>query len=234
MNIVLPIKSEIKNLQTLTMFWNNIDWKNQFELPKAIFDIIDEVQFDMFSIFYDSPPRISYDSLPDAIKIKLNEVKNKFWRYFFSWKDVLYYIEAIWSIRDKIKDSINTYWVFCDIDDTLVVNWHLNDNVVKKLVAYYKKWKHIQLWTAWNINKKCKLLSSLLPEFEKLWLTKEIMNKMKIIALFDKQWKFFWNIVNKYDYERLRPEIVIDDRCYKRFVYQMNCIPKNFINVNDL
>jgi len=238
-----PFKNEILNIKDYDEELMNNSESNEImhlensKIPNNIHDVEAEFSNEIFVTFHYSHPPLDYDWLSDGVKNKLNEIKNKYPNYFFSWKDVLYYIEGVRS-RNKLwwLLKVNTDWVFCDIDGTLVLDWHINAKTTEKLKLYHEEWKHIQLWTAGNIYNKKKLLNNLLTEFEALWLSLEDLAQMWIVDQYrlKSTWKICRDIVNKYDYEWLQPEVVIDDRNYEKFVYILDIVPRNFVNVNSL
>jgi hypothetical protein len=144
----------------------------------------------------------------------------------------LYYIERLIS-KNKFS-SVDTTWIFCDIDGTLVIDGHINPKVIQKLLDYSNVWKRIQLWTAWNIYNKVELLDSLLPEFLELWLDLEKLRNIWFIDISPDWDRYFRCIENKYNYQWSTPEIVLDDRSVKKFNYLLNIKPQKFINVNSL
>lgn len=212
-------------------FIKDCPMQNGDKLTNKIGYIIDDTTFGIASVLLQPTPPLEYDWLSDTDKNKLKQIKNRFPDYFFSEKDVLYYLE--WLIS-KVKISPDTTWIFCDIDGTLVTDGHINPKVIQKLIDYYNVWKRIQLWTAWNIYNKVELLDSLLPEFLGLWLDLEKLRNMWFIDISPDWDRYFRCINNKYDYQWLTPEIVLDDWPVKRFNYLLDIKPQHFINVNSL
>lgn len=231
--ILRPVKFDIENIRFEDEY--NADHE-KFTLRNNYEDVILSLKLQIEDFFLPkTPKKIKYNQLPKNIKGIIKYIKDKFPNYFHSYEEVVYYIEWLLS-KTKGIERLYENDIFCDIDWTLVVNNHLNKKVVDKLLSYYNEWKKIRLWTAWNINKKKILLDGLLEEFYGFWLDETKLHNMWLLV--DFKWKTFQNhvrkIENKYDFEWLKPEIVIDDWCYKRFLYQINATPKSFINVNDL
>lgn len=193
---------------------------------------VEDTTFEIASILSRPTPPLVYDWLSDTDKNKLKQIKNKFPNYFFSENDVLYYIERLIS-KNKFS-SVDTTWIFCDIDGTLVMDGHINPKVIQKLLDYSNVWKRIQLWTAWNIYNKVELLDSLLPEFLELWLDLEKLRNIWFIDISPDWDRYFRCIENKYNYQWSTPEIVLDDWSVKKFNYLLNIKPQKFINVNSL
>ena len=102
-------------------------------------------------------------------------------------------------------------WVYCDIDDTLIIRdkngFAVNEKVLNYLKEQEKLWREIHIWTWWNISDQQQKLN-------KFWIKYPLMSK--------------------YEHRWAEAEIVIDDQDYGSFMSDYWIKAKNYINVYDL
>ena len=102
-------------------------------------------------------------------------------------------------------------WVYCDIDDTLIIRdkdgFVVNEKVLNYLKEQEKQWREIHIWTWWNISDQQEKLN-------KFWIK--------------------YPLISKYEHRWAEAEIVIDDQDYSSFMSDYWIKAKNYINVHDL
>lgn len=192
-------------------FWN-IDGKSHAEIIKvSINDFLKLVRHSSRnekSWFYNEANK-------EKAEKYYNEFKNRYWSIL---PNCSYDEFVMFTINYIIDDELKMpwkeiFWVYCDIDWTLILtdeNWEkkVNEKVLNYLKNLEELWKEIYIWTGWDVSEQRKILES-------FWIT--------------------YPVLSKYDYSWASAEFIIDDfKDGSKFYAFYSITPKTYLNVSDI
>jgi hypothetical protein len=113
---------------------------------------------------------------------------------------ILQFAHNAYQDIDLVAQWKHFEWVFCDIDDTLIIDGQINHGVINLIEQYHQQWKSITIWTWWDLKDQRQLL-------DQLW----------IIAILQEK-NISHTLASKYDYAWASVEISIDDFDQNRLI----------------